>query len=299
MKYIQLGNSDMHISRISFGCMSLKADQKDFESIIRTAVDSGINYFDTADLYEHGQNEIALGKSLRGIRDKIFIASKAGNQWKEDGSGWTWNPRKDYILKCAEDSLKRLQTDHIDLFQLHGGTMEDPFEETIEAFEELKKQGKIRYYGISSIRPNVIRRFIEHSSIISVMLQYNILDRRPEESILDLLKKSGKGVLVRGAVAGGLLVDKPSKEYLEFSAEEVANVSKTVREINISRNGSPAETAVRYVLDHPAVSAAVIGIRTMEQLKEAVAIAEKDPLNLTEKELLRKAGKQIVYREHR
>ena len=289
----------MHISRVSFGCMSLKADQNDFEYIIRKAVDSGINYFDTADLYEHGENEIALGKSLRGIRDKIYIASKAGNQWKEDGSGWTWNPGKDYIIKCAEESLNRLQTDYIDLFQLHGGTMDDPYEETIDAFEQLKKQGKIRYYGISSIRPNVIRRFIEHSDIISVMLQYNILDRRPEESILDILKEAGKAVLVRGAVAGGLLVDKPSKEYLEFSAEEVAKVSREIREINELRNGSPAETAIRFVLDHPAVNSAVIGIRTMDQLTEAVAIAEKDPLKLSEKEKLRKAVKQIYYRDHR
>lgn len=299
MEYIQLGNSDLQISRISFGCMSLKAGQEDFESIIRKAVEAGIYYFDTADLYEHGKNEEELGKAIRGMRKKLVIATKAGNQWKEDGSGWTWNPAKDYILKCAEDSLKRLKTDYIDLFQLHGGTLEDPYEETIEAFELLKKQGKIRYYGISSIRPNVIRRFVEHSNIISVMLQYNILDRRPEEAVLDLLQTSGKGVLVRGAVAGGLLVDKPAKEYLEFSKEEVARVSETVRDMNKSRSGSPAETAIRFVLDHPAVSSAVVGIRTLEQLEEAVSVMGKSPLNNEETNRLKEAGKQIYYREHR
>jgi aryl-alcohol dehydrogenase-like predicted oxidoreductase len=87
---------------------------------------------------------------------KVIIATKVGNQWRADGSGWDWNPNKDYIISAVEQSLKRLQTDYIDLYQLHGGTMEDPIDETIEAFEQLQKQGKIRYYGISSIRPTVI-----------------------------------------------------------------------------------------------------------------------------------------------
>ena len=90
---------------------------------------------------------------MRSKRDQVVIASKAGNQWRADGSGWDWNSSKKHILAAAEESLKRLKTDYIDLYQLHGGTIDDPIDETIEAFEILKKQGKIRYYGISSIRP--------------------------------------------------------------------------------------------------------------------------------------------------
>src|SRR5438105_13317308 len=152
--------------------MSLKGDQSGNEKIIHQAVEYGINFFDTADLYDKGMNEVSVGKALKAKRNEVIIATKAGNQWRKDGSGWDWNPKKEYILNCAEDSLKRLKTDHIDLYQLHGGTIDDPIEETIEAFETLKKQGKIRYYGISSIRPNVIKKYVAISNIVSVMMQY-------------------------------------------------------------------------------------------------------------------------------
>src|SRR4029079_841005 len=125
------------------------------------------------------------------------------NQWKNDGDGWTWNPRKEYILTAIDQSLKRLHTNYIDLYQLHGGTIDDPIDETIEAFELLKKQGKILHYGISSIRPNVIREYVKRSAIVSVMMQYSLADRRPEEAILDLLKQNNISVLARGVLAQG------------------------------------------------------------------------------------------------
>src|SRR4030095_2949702 len=147
--------------------------------------------------YNHGLNEVAVGKALASRRRDVIIATKVVNQWRKDGSGWDWNPRKDYILSCADNSLKRLQTDYIDLFQLHGGTIEDNIDETIDAFESLVKAGKIRYYGISSIRPNVIREYVKRSNIVSVMMQYSLLDRRPEEECLQLLHDNHIGVLAR------------------------------------------------------------------------------------------------------
>src|SRR5215831_1932826 len=199
MKYNQLGNSTLYISEIGFGCMSLGEDHATNELLIHKALAAGINYFDTADLYQKGFNEISVGKALAGKRDQVIIASKVGNQWRPDGSGWDWNPHKDYILKTAEESLKRLETDYVDLYQLHGGTIDDPIDETIEAFELLQKQGKIRYYGISSIRPNVIREYVKRSHIVSVMMQYSLLDRRPEETCLELLRQNHVSVLARGS----------------------------------------------------------------------------------------------------
>ncbi|MFI5195282.1 MAG: aldo/keto reductase, partial [Chitinophagales bacterium] len=216
MEYRLLGKSALNISRIGFGCMSLDPADPVSELILQEALDLGINYFDTADLYQKGLNEEMVGRAFRGMRDKVIIASKAGNQWRPDGSGWDWNPSKKYILQMAENSLRRLQTDYIDLYQLHGGTISDPIDETIEAFELLRAQGKIRYYGISSIRPNVIREYIDRSGIVSVMMQYSLLDRRPEESMLDLLHKKQIGVLARGSVASGLLVSKPAAPYLNY-----------------------------------------------------------------------------------
>ena len=144
MEYQQLGNSELQISRIGFGCMSLKPGQSNIQELLQSAVNAGITYFDTADLYDRGMNEQAVGAALKPFRKRVILATKVGNQWRPDGSGWDWNPSRDYILKAAEESLKRLQTDYIDLYQLHGGTIDDPIDETIDGFETLKQQGKIR-----------------------------------------------------------------------------------------------------------------------------------------------------------
>ena len=298
MEYVQLGKSDLQISRIAFGCMSLAGDDADNEKILHRAVDLGINLFDTADLYAKGMNEISVGKALKPFRDKVYLATKVGNQWRADGSGWDWNPRKEYILAQAETSLQRLQTDHIDLYQLHGGTIDDPIDETIEAFELLKQQGKIRHYGISSIRPNVIREYIQRSNIVSVMMQYSLLDRRPEEACLSLLQEHTIGVLARGAVAQGLLVNKAPKAYLNYSPGEVEQAAAAVQSVsNIQRNA--AQTSLRFVLQHPAVSSAVAGIRTMQQLEEAVAALSAPMLTQQEITTLQSAVAANKYEQHR
>jgi aryl-alcohol dehydrogenase-like predicted oxidoreductase len=298
MEYVQLGRSDLQISRIGFGCMSLNEVYADNEKILHRAVNLGINFFDTADLYAKGMNEIAVGKALKPFRKDVYIASKVGNQWRADGSGWTWNPRKEYILEQVEGSLQRLQIDCIDLYQLHGGTIDDPIDESIEAFELLKQQGKIRHYGISSIRPNVIREYIKRSNIVSVMMQYSLLDRRPEETCLQLLQENNIGVLARGAVAQGLLINKPAKAYLNYSPQEVAQAAAAVRTVSNEKRNA-AQAALRYVLQHPAISSAVAGIRTNEQLEEAVAALQTPALTEQELTSLRQSVKANKYEQHR
>lgn len=298
MQYQKLGKSELQISKIGFGCMSLKPDQKDFNNIIDAAIDQGINYFDTADLYDKGLNETLLGKAFKGKRDKVIIATKAGNQWRADGSGWDWNPRKEYILKCADESLKRLQIDCIDLYQSHGGTMEDNIDETIDAYETLVQQGKIRYYGLSSIRPNVIREFIKKSNIISVMTQYSLLDRRPEESTLQLLHQHNIGVLIRGSVASGLLINKPAKTYLSYSEPQVAEIAKTIKSLSTNERNA-AQVAIQYVLSNAAVTSAIVGIRTMEQLADAVKAIESAALSKEEMNLLKESMPANLYEQHR
>lgn len=298
MEYKQLGKSDLHISRIGYGCMSLHPEQKDFANMIDLAIDKGINYFDTADLYDKGGNEEMLGKIFKGRRDKVIIGSKAGNQWRPDGSGWDWNPRKEYILKCAEDSLRRLQTDYIDLFMLHGGTIEDDIMESIEAFEILLAQGKIRYYGLSSIRPNVIRVHADYGKVVSVMTQYSLLDRRPEEATLQLLQKHHIGVLVRGSVASGLLVDKAPAPYLENSAESVQSAQDAVNQVSAGER-TPAQTAIQYVLHHPAVTSVVVGMRTQKQIEEATDVLNVSQLSEDDLEYLKNKIPARKYLHHR
>lgn len=298
MEYSPLKRTGLHISRIGFGCMSLGTDIGQVEKMIDRAVDLGINYFDTSDLYDKGLNEELVGRALKGVRKEVVLATKVGNQWRADGSGWDWNPRKEYILSAVEDSLRRLQTEHIDIYQLHGGTLQDPIDETIEAFEQLVEQGKIRYYGISSIRPNVIREWVARSGMVSVMTQYSLLDRRPEEETLGLLEEFDIGVLARGSVAQGLLVNKPPKAYLNYSEEEVRAGAAAVKACSWEER-SPAQTAIRYVLSHPAVTSAVVGMRTIEQLEEAVDTVATPELTDVELERLRSAVPPNQYTEHR
>jgi aryl-alcohol dehydrogenase-like predicted oxidoreductase len=298
MEYVQLGKSDMRISRIAFGCMSLGEEDTANEKILHRALDLGINFFDTADLYAKGMNEVSVGKALKRYRDKVYIATKVGNQWRADGSGWDWNPRKEYILTEVEKSLQRLQIDCIDLYQLHGGTLDDNIDESIEAFERLKQQGKIRYYGISSIRPNVIREYVKRSNIVSVMMQYSLLDRRPEETCLSLLLENNIGVLARGAVAQGLLVNKPPKPYLNYSPQEVEKAAAAVQTLSGNQRNT-AQTALRYVLHHPAITTAVAGIRNMQQLEEAVGTFKTPLLTETDITTLQEAVVGNKYEQHR
>ena len=298
MEYTKLGKSDLNISRIGFGCMSLTGDDKERSALLEAAFDSGINFFDTADLYEHGQNEITVGKWLKGKRKEVIIATKVGNQWRKDGSGWDWNPRKSYILASADESLRRLQTDCIDLYQLHGGTINDSIDETIEAFELLKQQGKIRYYGISSIRPNVIREYVKRSDIVSVMMQYGLLDRRPEETCLSLLQEKKIGVLARGVLAQGLLINKPAKEYLGYKTDEVGEAAKAVQSLSTTER-KETQVAIRYVLQNPAITSAITGIRNAIQLKEAIDSISSTPLTANEIEKLKSVIPANNYSEHR
>jgi aryl-alcohol dehydrogenase-like predicted oxidoreductase len=298
MRYHQLGKSALQISEIGFGSMSLNEIQPDNDRLIHRAVDLGINFFDTADLYQHGRNEIMVGKALGAKRKEVILATKVGNQWKTDGSGWDWNPRKEYILSCIDKSLARLQTDYIDLYQLHGGTIEDPIDETIEAFEKLKQQGKIRYYGISSIRPNVIRTYIQKSDIVSIMMQYSLLDRRPEESCLDLAKNNQLGILARGSLAKGLLVNKTPETYLNYSPAEVKIAANSIASISNQKRNS-AQTAIRFILHNPAITSAIVGIRTMDQLEDIVRTIHTPELNEQELHLLSDTLPVNRYEHHR
>ena len=278
--------------------MSLESQNPMAENILLRALDGGINYFDTADIYQHGLNETLFGRAFRSKREQVILATKVGNQWRADGSGLDWVPSKEYILSAIHGSLKRLQTDYIDLYQLHGGTIQDPVDEIIEAFELLKAEGKIRYYGISSIRPNVIREYVQRSSVISVMMQYSLLDRRPEEEMLSYLFENQVGVLARGPIAKGLLVSKQAEPYLNFTAEQVKIAADAILSLSDNQH-PPLERAIQYVINHPAISAAVVGIRTPEQLEEVLAFNHLNQLNEDQVHILSSALPANLYTLYR
>ncbi|OIK13641.1 aldo/keto reductase [Bacillus sp. MUM 13] len=305
MRKRKLGNTDLLVSEIGLGCMSLGTDKKQAETIISAAIDEGINYFDTADLYDFGINEEIAGHALKKVRDQVVIATKAGNRWNESKDSWHWDASPSYLKSAVKDSLKRLGTDYIDLYQLHGGTMEDDIDGVIGAFEELKAEGLIRHYGISSIRPNVIRQYAEKSSISSVMMQYSLLDRRPEEW-MNLLIDNGISMIARGPVAKGLLSDKmldkasssvKENGYLDYSYEELKDILPGIKEKLSPRNLN--ETALQYVLSHKAVASVIPGASTVEQLQQNCRAARAQSLTEEEIVLLKELTKSSKYEAHR
>jgi len=298
MNFRRLKRANLDISEISFGCMSLGYNHAENEALIHTAFDAGVNYFDTADIYQNGFNEETVGKALKSIRKKVILAAKVGNVPNAEGRNWDWNPSKSYILKAVEKSLKRLGTDYIDIYQLHGGMIEDNWEETIEAFDLLRERGLILHYGISSIRPNVIRRFARQSEVVSNMIQYSLLDRRPEEEALEVLSKADVGVMVRGGLAGGLLAGKGSSNYLDYISQDIDLLIDKIKVFSIEKM-SLAQVSVQWLLSNPAVTTAVVGIRNMRQLKDVLGTVEAP--NLSNESIAELSGLLTpnIYNKHR
>ena len=263
MEKRELGKSGLYVSELGLGTMSLPNDLTESKNIIDTALHAGINYFDTADLYDGGKNEELVGYALKGRRDNVILATKAGNKLNSDGNGWTWDPSKKHITEAVKKSLTRLGTDYIDLYQLHGGTMEDDIDETIDAFESLKREGLIRQYGISSIRPTVIKRFLDNSSAISVMMQYSLLDRRPEEWF-GVIHEAAASVITRGSIAKGLLTSEglsraqKTNGFVDYDADEL---KRTVRALDEQSDDLHA-AAIAFVLSDKTVASALVGART-------------------------------------
>lgn len=302
MKKNRLGTSDLIVGEIGLGCMSLGTDESKVIPLLHEALDLGINFLDTADIYDNGHNEELIGKAIQGRRSDVIIASKVGNTRVEGQEGLVWNPSKAHIMEAVKESLRRLQTDYIDLYQLHGGTMDDNIDETIEAFAQLKREGLIREYGISSIRPNVIREYVDRSHIVSVMSQYSILDRRPEEEVLPLLTQKGISSIVRGAVASGALADgrkdKAQKGYLDISGEEVISLRQQLEPLT-QANRSLSQTAIQYVLAHPAVAVLAAGASSSQQLSENVEAASSPALTDDELQMIRSIRAANQYTQHR
>ena len=301
MKKRKLGNSNIFVSEIGLGCMSLGTDKQKATEIISTALAEGINYFDTADLYDFGINESIVGKVLQPYRDQVILATKVGNRWNDLKDSWHWDASRAYIKSAVKASLKRLGTDYIDVYQLHGGTIEDNIDEVIETFEELKKAGDIRAYGISSIRPNVIKQYAKKANLDSVMMQYSLLDRRPEEWI-PLLEEKQISLIARGPVAKGLLsnhtLDKLTTDgYLDYSYSELKELLQQLQDKLSPRNLS--ETALQYVLSEPNVAAVIPGASSVAQLRENCKAIRSTPLSTEELQLLRELTKANKYDIHR
>ncbi|MES3713420.1 aldo/keto reductase [Staphylococcus ureilyticus] len=295
--------SGIEISELGLGCMSLGTNKKQAESIIERAIEHGITYFDTADMYDKGVNETIVGETLKKYqnRDDIIIGTKVGNRLTEDGST-TWDPSKSYIKEAVKGSLKRLGLDHLDLYQLHGGTIDDPIDETISAFDELKKEGIIRAYGISSIRPNVIDYYLKHSDIETLMSQFNLIDNRPEQ-LLDNVHVKKVKVLARGPVFKGLLTAKSnnvldskfSEGIFDYTYQELGETIASIKEIESNLTA----LTFNYLTSHDALGSIIVGASSTDQLDENVKNYQRSKdISLEALKAAQERVKNLEYTQH-
>lgn len=293
--------SGIEISELGLGCMSLGTDYKKAQPIIESAIDNGITYFDTADIYDQGVNEEIVGKALKKYqnRDDIVIGTKVGNRLTDDGH-MTWDPSKKHIKESVKGSLKRLGLNHLDLYQLHGGTIDDPLDETISAFNELKQEGYIRAYGISSIRPNVIDYYLKNSQIETLMSQFNLIDNRPESLINDVHDKQVK-ILARGPVFKGLLTSKSvdvidekfKNGVLDYTQDELGSTIASIKELESNLTA----LSFKYLTSHDAMGSIIVGASSVEQLEENVRNYYKE-ISLDQIKSARNRVKDIEYTQH-
>lgn len=302
MHTYRVGKSDIHISNLTLGCMSLGTDLAKATRIIDEAIDAGINHLDTADLYDYGENERIIGQAVKNKRHEIILTSKVGNHFNEQTRTHTWDPSKAHIEKGLKDTLHRLGTDYLDIYMLHGGTIEDPIDESIEAFEGLKRAGLIRAYGISSIRPNVIREYMKRAHMDVIMMQYSLLDRRPEE-LLDELYENKISVLARGPFAKGILTEKASEYIAKKAANGFLDYSQAALQTSLKQlhtTGFPLQQlALDYILQHPAVTSAVFGASNVEQLHATLANSNTAHMSEEVYQQCRQVTKQSIYSAHR
>mgnify|MGYP001063114185 FL=1 len=293
--------SGIEISELGLGCMNLGTDYKKAQPIIESAIDNGITYFDTADIYDQGVNEEIVGKALKKYqnRDDIVIGTKVGNRLTDDGH-MTWDPSKKHIKESVKGSLKRLGLNHLDLYQLHGGTIDDPLDETISAFDELKQEGYIRAYGISSIRPNVIDYYLKNSQIETLMSQFNLIDNRPESLINDVHDKQVK-ILARGPVFKGLLTSKSvdvidekfKNGVLDYTQDELGSTIASIKELESNLTA----LSFKYLTSHDAMGSIIVGASSVEQLEENVRNYYKE-ISLDQIKSARNRVKDIEYTQH-
>lgn len=302
MQYVNLGRTGLKVSRICLGTMTYGTsswrawvlDEPESRPFIQRALELGINFFDTADMYSRGVSEQVLGRALRDFtrREEVVIATKVyfpmGESPNQRGLS------RVHILRAVEDSLERLNTDYIDLYQIHRWDATTPLEETLEALHDLVKSGKVRYIGASSIyawqfaRSLYLADLRSWTRFVAMQNHYNLVYREEEREMLPLCRAEGVGVIPWSPLARGFLVgNRKPEQYGEtvraktddfaqsmyFQATDFEVVSRVVK-LARQREASPAQIALAWLLHQEGVTAPIIGASKMSHLEEAVGALE-------------------------
>ncbi|MGB9642695.1 MAG: aldo/keto reductase [Candidatus Ratteibacteria bacterium] len=298
MRYIQLGKTDLIVSRICFGCWQLSPrfwgniSIDDWNAAMKKAMDAGINFVDTAQAYGEGYAERVLGGFLEKnrCRKNLIIATKF--YWNiEDPSYRYPDTSFQYIVKECEASLKRLKTDWIDLYQIHAWDPLTNPQEVAAALLSLKKQGKIRWIGVSNMNVHQINMYLRYFDIDCLQPLYNILDREAEKELFPFCLEKKIGVITYSSLARGILTGKYSgnekfddsrANHPRFTGENFKKITSAVNTIMkpvAEKLGiTVAELAVRWILTHPAITSAIVGVKKVEHI-ETVLRAPDDVLD--------------------
>ena len=299
-----LGKSGIEVSEIGLGLWAAGgndwggADVETDTAIlagIESALDLGVNFFDTADVYGDGHSERLLGRAMQGRRDRFVVATKIGWQNFDAKNTCTAYKTVAQLIAGVETNLERLQTDYIDVIQSHVDFRESTMEVFLEGFEKLQTAGKVRAYGVSSSDFAYIRAFSANQRCATLQIDYSMLNRTPELEILDYCKQQGIGVVVRGALAMGLLAGKFSDDTRFRDGDfrqawltdpeqnlQYKNDLATVRELQsdlVLPERTLAQAALQFVLEHESVSTVIPGVRDAKQVCANVAAVHAPPLS--------------------
>lgn len=296
MEYRMLGRTGVMVSPLCLGAMNFGGPTGEEESIriIHRALDAGINFIDTANVYNAGMSEIIVGKALKesGRRDSVVLATKVYGKMGE-GPNESGVSRL-HILKACEDSLRRLQTDHIDLYQLHRPGLNVPVDETLHAFDDLVRSGKVRYIGCSTHPAWMVMEALAVSEkyglarYISEQPPYNLLDRRIENELVPLAQKYGLALLPWSPLAGGILsgryasgeipsgsrAERMGNMFRERITRRGVEVAQKVAQMAQERGMTPSQLALLWCKDQPGITSPIIGPRTLEHLEELLPVLE-------------------------
>lgn len=289
----RLGKSGMEVTKIGVGLWAIggtewgETDDKESLDMISAALDLGINFFDTADIYGDGHSETLLGKAMQGRRDQFIVASKIGWAGFDHEKGVSAYDTVEKLVAGVESSLKRLGTDHLDLIQSHINFREPNMGIFLEGFQKLQAQGKVRAYGVSTSDYEYLQAFNADNRAATLQIDYSILNRTPEKDIFPYTMAHDLGVLVRGPLAMGILTGKFDRDSTfgegDFRQHWVENaderriflndLEKVTQLKQLAEERTLAQLAIQFVMQHPAVTVAIPGAKRISQLKDNVKAA--------------------------
>ncbi|MFO7320510.1 MAG: aldo/keto reductase [Chloroflexota bacterium] len=311
MEYVRLGNTGLKVSRLCLGMMSYGSsawrewvlDEEESRPFIRRALEAGINFFDTADMYSNGMSEEVTGRALREFarREDVIIATKVYNPMGP-GPNDRGLSRK-HIMDAIDASLRRLGTDYVDLYQIHRFDYETPIEETLEALNDVVRAGKARYIGASSMYAWQFAKMLYTSEkhgwarFVSMQNHYNLVYREEEREMIPLCIDQGIGIIPWSPLARGFLAGNRTREKNEttrartdqyahhlYYSDADFDVVDAVKEVANERGVKPAQIALAWLLHKPGVTSPIIGATKMHQLDELIAALD---IKLSEEEIAR------------